>query len=49
MEVVEFIQTLLQFRRFLTLLDGYVEQIDVRVERELIHRIDLAQIVQNEE
>ena len=49
MVIIQVLYSYLQVRAPLTLLNGVVEQVDVRVERELVHRIDLAHVIQNEE
>ena len=48
MVVVQVLNSYLQVGTPLTLLNGVVEQIDVRVERELVHRIYLTHVIQNE-
>ena len=49
MIVVEFLNALLEFGALLTLLERHAKQAKIRVERELIHRIDFAQIVEDKE
>lgn len=48
MVVVQVLYSYLQVGAPLALLNRVVEQIDVRIERELVHRIDLAHVIQNE-
>lgn len=48
MIIIQVLYSYLQIGTPLTLLNGVVEQINVRVERELVHRIDLTHIIQNE-
>ena len=48
MVVIQVLYSYLQVGTPLALLDRVVEQIDVRVERELVHRIYLAHVIQNE-
>ena len=49
MIVIKVLNSYLKVGTPLTLLNGAVEQIDVRVERELVHRIYLSHVIQNEE
>lgn len=49
MILVEVDDPLLQFRAALTLLNGQDEQLDVRVQGELVHGVDTAHVVEDEE
>lgn len=49
MVVIQILYSYFQVGTPLTLLNGVVKQVDVRVERELVHRIYLAHIIQDEE
>lgn len=49
MVVIQILYSYFQVGTPLTLLNGVVKHVDVRVERELVHRIYLAHIIQDEE
>ena len=49
MVLVQVGDSLLQVRTLLTLVNGKVEEIDERVQRELVHRVDSGHVVENEE
>ena len=49
MIVIKVLNSYLKVGTPLALLNGVVEQIDVRVERELVHRIYLSHVIQNKE
>ena len=47
--VIQILYSYFQVGAPLTLLNGVVKQVDVRVQRELVHRIYLAHVIQDEE
>ena len=49
MVLVEVDNPLVQLRAALRLVDRLVEQLDVGVESELVHRVDAAHVVEHEE
>ena len=49
MVLVEIVDSFLQLRAALRLLDGQAVQVGVGVERELVHRVDGAHVVEHEE
>ena len=49
MILVHVLYAVLQFGASLRLVDGVGEEVDVCVQRELVHRIDLAQVGEHEE
>lgn len=49
MELVEIIDAVLQLGTLGRAVDGVVEEIDVRVQGELVHGVDAGQVVQREE
>ena len=49
MVVVEVGDSLLQLGASLTLLNGHDEQLDVGVQRELVHGVDATHVVQHKE
>lgn len=49
MELIEMADSFLEFLRFRTPVYGVMEQVYVRVQRELVHRIYPGQVVQSEE
>lgn len=48
-ELIEVINAVLQLAALGAAVNGVVEQIDVRVQRELVHGVDAGQVVQSEE
>ena len=49
MVVIQVLYSYLQVGASLTLLNGVVKQVNIRIERELVHRIYLAHVIQDEE
>ena len=49
MVIVHILYAVFQFGTPLRLVDGVGEQIDVGVQRELVHRVDLAEVGEHEE
>lgn len=49
MEIIQILDPFFEFRTSFALIDGNVEEIDVRVQGKLVHRIDSSQIVEYEE
>ena len=49
MVVIQILYSYFQVGAPLTLLDGVVEKVNVRVERELVHGIYLTHVIQDEE
>ena len=49
MVIVHVLYPVLQFGALLRLVDGVGEEVDVGVQRELVHRVDLTQVRQYEE
>ena len=47
--LVELVDALLELGAARRLVDRQVEQLDVRVQRELVHRVDAAHVVEHEE
>ena len=47
--VIQILYSYFQVGAPLTLLNGIVKQVNVRIERELVHRVYLAHIIQDEE
>ena len=48
MVVIQILYSYFQVGAPLALLDGGIEQVDVGVERELVHRVYLAHVIQDE-
>lgn len=46
--VIQILYSYFQVGAPLTLLDGVIEQVNVRVERELVHRVYLSHVIQDE-
>ena len=49
MILIQIQDSLLKLRAALTLVDGHVEEVDVRIQGELVHGVDCAHVVQDKE
>ena len=49
MVLIQVENSLLQLRTPLTLVNGYVEEVDVGIQRKLVHRVDTSHVVENKE
>ena len=47
--LIEILNTVIQARMLQTLVDRVREELDVRVERELVHRIDASHVIHHKE